>query len=146
VNCTFYDAMARNDRNYLLARAIQLFVPGVPQIYYVGLLAGGNDLELLARTCVGRDINRRYYRSDEVLAALERPVVKSLCALIRLRNTHAAFQGSFSVADTPATELVMRWQNGSQFAELAVDFAADRYRLNVSSGGVSRCIDLLETA
>jgi sucrose phosphorylase len=146
VNCTFYDAMARNDRNYLLARAIQLFVPGVPQIYYVGLLAGGNDLELLARTCVGRDINRRYYRSDEVLAALERPVVKSLCALIRLRNTHAAFQGSFSVADTPATELVMRWQNGSQFAELAVDFAADRYRLNVSSGGVSRCIDLLATA
>ena len=34
---------ARDDRNYLLARALQLFVPGIPQIYYVGLLAGSND-------------------------------------------------------------------------------------------------------
>lgn len=146
VNCTFYDALARNDRHYLLARAIQLFVPGVPQIYYVGLFAGENDVELLAKTGVGRDINRRYYRRDEVLAALERPVVRKLCELIRLRDTHAAFQGSFSLADSPATEIVMCWQNGSEAAELAVDFAADRYRLRVSSGGTSRSIDLLDAA
>ena len=146
VNCTFYDAMARDDRRYLLARAIQLFVPGVPQIYYVGLLAGGNDLELLERTGVGRDINRHYYRGDEVLLALERPVVRNLCELIKLRNTHAAFQGTFSAPDTVATELVMRWQNGAESAELAVDFAADRYRLSVSSAGECRRIDLFELA
>ena len=35
------------DREYLVARAIQCFVPGIPQIYYVGLLAGTNDLDLL---------------------------------------------------------------------------------------------------
>ena len=46
---------------YLVARAIQCFVPGIPQIYYVGLLAGGNDMDLLRRTGVGRDINRHYY-------------------------------------------------------------------------------------
>ena len=33
--------------NYLVARAIQFFVPGIPQVYYVGLLAGTNDMELL---------------------------------------------------------------------------------------------------
>jgi sucrose phosphorylase len=33
VNCTFYDALARDDRSYLLARAIQFFMPGVPQVY-----------------------------------------------------------------------------------------------------------------
>jgi sucrose phosphorylase len=32
---------------YLLARAIQFFLPGVPQVYYVGLLAGENDMALL---------------------------------------------------------------------------------------------------
>ena len=50
VNCTFYDALGRDDDRYLLARAIQFFLPGIPQVYYVGLLAGRNDMELLART------------------------------------------------------------------------------------------------
>ncbi len=53
VNCTYYDAVGGDDRDYLLARAIQFFAPGIPQIYYVGLLAGRNDLDLLQRTGVG---------------------------------------------------------------------------------------------
>ena len=32
VNCTFYDALGRNDEAYLTARAIQFFMPGVPQV------------------------------------------------------------------------------------------------------------------
>jgi len=142
VNCTFYDALARDDRNYLLARALQLFVPGIPQIYYVGLLAGGNDLELLRRTGVGRDINRHYYSHDEVLAALRRPIVTRLCQLIRLRNVHPAFAGKFHIADSSDTELVLRWRNGTEFAELALDFGADLHRLFVSYAGASREIDL----
>jgi sucrose phosphorylase len=35
---------------YLAARAVQFFLPGVPQVYYVGALAGENDMELLRRT------------------------------------------------------------------------------------------------
>ena len=35
INCTFYDAMGRDDLTYLLARAIQFFLPGIPQVYYV---------------------------------------------------------------------------------------------------------------
>ena len=61
VNCTFFDALGRRGNDYLIARAIQFFAPGIPQVYYVGLLAGTNDMELLARTQVGRDINRHYY-------------------------------------------------------------------------------------
>jgi sucrose phosphorylase len=61
VNCTFYDALGRDDDRYLAARTIQCMLPGTPQIYYVGLLAGGNDTELLARTGVGRDVNRHHY-------------------------------------------------------------------------------------
>ena len=39
---------------------MQFFLPGVPQVYYVGALAGENDMELLKRTNVGRDINCNY--------------------------------------------------------------------------------------
>ena len=75
VNCTFYDALGRRDNEYLLARAIQFFAPGIPQVYYVGLLAGRNDMELLRRTGVGRDVNRHHYTAAEVNDELRRPVV-----------------------------------------------------------------------
>ena len=71
MNCTFYDALGRRDDEYLIARAIQFFAPGVPQVYYVGLLAGTNDLDLLRRTGVGRDINRHYYTQAELQERLE---------------------------------------------------------------------------
>jgi sucrose phosphorylase len=61
VNCTYYDALGGDDARYLLARLLQFFTPGIPQVYYVGLLAGSNDMELLARSGVGRDVNRHHY-------------------------------------------------------------------------------------
>jgi sucrose phosphorylase len=61
VNCTFFDALGGDEEAYLAARAIQFFLPGVPQVYYVGLLAGGNDMALLDKSGVGRDINRHHY-------------------------------------------------------------------------------------
>lgn len=75
VNCTFYDALGACDARYLIARMIQLMAPGVPQVYYVGLLAGANDLELLKETGVGRDINREHFDAQKVGHALARPVV-----------------------------------------------------------------------
>ncbi len=93
VNCTFYDALGRSDRDYLLARAIQFFAPGVPQVYYVGLLAGENDMALLAKSGVGRDINRHHYTAAEVAKAVQRPVVQALFDLIRFRNQHPGSPG-----------------------------------------------------
>ena len=124
VNCTFYDAMSRDDRRYLSARAIQFFIPGVPQVYYVGLLAGVNDTDLLNRTGIGRDINRHYYDRAEVERDLKKPVVKALCQLMRLRNRHPAFDGEFVLLGGSDQELALRWQNGEQFAELWIDFRA----------------------
>lgn len=40
MNCTYYDALGQDDSRYLAAPALQLLLPGVPQVYYVGLLAG----------------------------------------------------------------------------------------------------------
>lgn len=91
VNTTYYSALGNNDDAYLMARAIQFFAPGIPQVYYVGMLAGSNDIELMERTKNGRDINRHYYTAEEVEKEQERSVVKKLKELMVLRNTHPAF-------------------------------------------------------
>lgn len=129
VNCTFYDALGRDDAAYLAARAIQFFLPGVPQVYYVGLLAGENDMDLLARTGVGRDINRRHYTPHDVQQALQRPVVQALCELIRLRNTHPAFQGRFECLPRSAGLLALRWQAEGQALRLEVDLLQRHHRI-----------------
>lgn len=140
VNCTFFDAMGRDETAYLLARALQFFLPGVPQVYYVGLLAGHNDMELLMRTQVGRDINRHHYGADEIARDCARPVVRRLIALIQLRNRHPAFNGAFSVQASGDTELRLRWQQGDDWAALRIDFASLDHELSHSeAGGGSAC-------
>jgi len=129
VNSTFFDAMGRDEDQYFLARAIQFFLPGIPQVYYVGLLAGGNDMELLSHTGVGRDINRHFYARDEVLRELSRPVVRRLLHLIQLRNGHPAFDGEFTCEKPSDDVILFRWLKDPYLAELSVDFATGRGEL-----------------
>ena len=121
VSCTFYDALGRSDDEYLIARAIQFFAPGVPQVYYAGLLAGTNDMDLLARTGVGRDINRHYYAADELRAEFNRPAVQSLLRLIRFRNEHPAFAGDFEVASSASQILALEWRRDEDWTRLEVE-------------------------
>lgn len=93
INCSYYSALGNRDDAYLLARAIQFFAPGIPQVYYVGMLAGENDLALLERTKEGRNINRHYYTKEEVAENLKRPVVQKLRKLMEFRNRCEAFDG-----------------------------------------------------
>ncbi len=135
VNSTYYDALGRNDVEYLIARAIQFFAPGTPQVYYVGLLAGENDMERVARTMVGRDINRHHYSRDEIAAALQRPVVGQLMELMRLRNDLPAFSGSFSIQASPQSELILRWDDADSFAKLHVDLNKCRATIKYKAAG-----------
>jgi len=122
VNCTFYDALGQRDHEYLIARALQLFAPGVPQIYYVGLLAGVNDMDLLHRTGVGRDINRHYYTAAEIESSFKRSVVTELMELIRFRNTHSAFAGDFHLLPCGDQAIAIEWRNEMHWARLDADF------------------------
>jgi sucrose phosphorylase len=124
VNCTFYDALGRRDGEYRIARALQFFSPGIPQVYYVGLLAGANDIELLRRTKEGRDINRHYYTGDEIQSEIQRPVVRSLFDLIRFRNTHPAFAGDFNLLHSSDREITIEWRSNAHWARLNVDLMA----------------------
>ena len=121
VNCTFYDALGRDDDRYLAARTIQLLLPGTPQIYYVGLLAGTNDMELLAATGVGRDVNRHHYSPAEVHEALDRPVVRRLVELLRWRSTEPAFDGDFELLDSDDQIFAVRWSSPTSTITAAVD-------------------------
>ena len=139
VNCTFYDVLGRDDRRYLLARAIQLFVPGVPQIYYVGLLAGVNDVNLFQHTRTGRDVNRHRYSASEVEYELTRPVVRAQLRLLRLRREYPAFQGSFSY-DISGASLKLRWRAVEDEVLLEADLSDSSFVIQCTSEGRIRSL------
>lgn len=138
VNSTYYDALGRNDRDYLIARAIQFFSPGTPQLYYVGLLAGSNDVDLVEKTGVGRDINRHYFTQEEIRTGLQRPVVAKLMQLIRIRSEEPVFGGTFSIPASPGDQLILRWDGDGAFTELHVELADRRATINISNSDGAR--------
>lgn len=140
VNCTYYDALGRDDDAYLLARLIQFFLPGVPQVYYGGLLAETNDMQLLETTNVGRDINRPYLDRDRIDQALRRPVVQRLMRLIRFRNHHPAFGGSWELGESGEQEVAMRWSAGDEQLDLLVDLDARTFVLELDGAQGSRTV------
>ena len=124
LNCTYYSALGADDDRYVAARAIQLFARGVPQLYYVGLLAGENDLKAVARTGEGRAINRHDHTAAEVEAALERTVVQRILELVRLRKEHPAFDGELEVVTEDTSLLRLTWFHDHDVAELMVDITS----------------------
>ncbi len=141
VNCTFYDAVGRDDRRYLVARGLQLFLPGLPQVYYVGLLAGSNDVELFERTGTGRDVNRHHYTLAEVDDQLHRPVVRAQLELVRLRAQHPAFDGNFSF-ERSGSVLRLSWQAGAEEVCLEADLAGPTFRAQGRSGTTAWELDV----
>lgn len=131
VNCTFYSALGDDDRAYLLARAIQFFTPGVPQVYYVGLFAGGNDIDLLEKTKVGRNINRHYYTLPEVEREVGRPVVRSLIRLMEFRNSCQAFGGEMTLEETGEDHILqIAWRKGASEARLRANLKTREFRVS----------------
>ena len=143
VRGTTFSLLDHDEDAYIAARAIQLFVPGVPQVYYVGLLAGENDQEAVTRTGDGRAVNRHNFTMDEIEKAARRDVVRRLVDLIRLRNGHPAFDGEFRVLDSAGSRLHLSWANGADTCTLEVDLVAFRCRVeSTRSGGQAESFDL----
>lgn len=144
INCTYYSALGDDDRAYLLARAIQFFAPGIPQVYYVGMLAGSNDLELVERTRQGRDINRHFYTADEIGREMERPVVRALKRLMVLRNTCEAFSGDLVSEDTSPDKLSLRRSCRGAEARLDADLPTRFFTVTYrQAGGAWQDVELL---
>ena len=118
---TYYSLLDCNDSSYLIARAIQFFTPGIPQVYYVGLLAGKNDDKAVDRTVEGREINRHNYSIEEIDQEVQRPVVKKLLELIAFRNNYPAFTGKFNVEECEGNRIILVWKIRDLFAKLVVN-------------------------
>ena len=133
INSTYYSALGDDDVKYFLARLIQAFAPGIPQVYYVGLLAGKNDLKLLEETKEGRNINRHYYSNEEIAEEVQRPVVKALLNLFSFRNQSEAFdlEGTIDVEIPTAHSIVIKRQNKdkSVTAVAEIDLQNQTYRV-----------------
>ncbi len=132
INATFFSVLGGEVDAYLLGRAVQFFLPGEPQVYYVGLLGGLDDTELFGRTGQGRDVNRHFYSAAEIEAALESDVTRGILQLVRLRSTHPAFAGAFGFRVLNQSALELSWRNGTDSAVLALDVATRSFRIDAT--------------
>jgi glycosidase len=128
VNATYYSALGEDDQKLLLARAIQIFMPGKPQVWYLDLFAGKNDHAAVERAGTGghKEINRTNLSTEDVEAGLHEPVVQQQLDLLRFRNTCPAFgfDATCVMEDTPANRLTLVWRNQGHEATLEADLAA----------------------
>lgn len=139
VNCTYFDALGKDEKAYIIARAIQFFVPGIPQVYYVGLFGGANDMELLARTKVGRDINRHYYSKEEIKKQIESSIFSELKKLILLRNSHTAFNGDFNLKESAKNTINIKWTYEDNWAEIFIDLHLMSMKITFSDANGQSC-------
>ncbi|MBE5839511.1 alpha-amylase family glycosyl hydrolase [Butyrivibrio sp.] len=133
VNATYYSALGDDDKKMLFARAIQMFMPGKPQVWYLDLFAGKNDHEAVKRAGAGghKEINRTNLTIDQIEAAMEKDVVKKQLELLRFRNTCPAFGFDANLNVTvDGTKMKFVWENNGQKAVLDADFADYSYSIS----------------
>ena len=126
VNATYYSALGEDDRRMLLARALQLFMPGKPQVWYLDLFAGRNDLEAVRRAGPGghKEINRTNLSLADCEARLSEPLGRAQLALLKLRNNSAAFSPDAERSvSCSGSKLTFVWRAGGEEAVLTADLA-----------------------
>lgn len=139
VNATYYSALGEDDRKMLLARAIQLFMPGKPQVWYLDLFAGKNDYGAMERA--GKDghkeINRTNLSLTDINAGLQKQVVKDQLELLRMRNTYPVFAVDATIsAKAEETFLQLTWctAKGTACLDADLDSLAFSIRIQDNTG------------
>jgi len=126
VNATFFSALGEDEKKLLLARAIQLFMPGIPQVWYLDLFAGKNNYKAADKGGSGghKEINRTTLSNSDIEEGLQKPIVQNQLKLMRLRNTSKAFSGSLNINNSKENELDISWQNNQDFAHLKANLTS----------------------
>lgn len=137
VNATYFSALGESEKKMVLARAIQLFTPGTPQVWYLDLFAGKNDHNAveLAGTGGHKEINRTNLRLDQVNKALKKEVVKKQLELINLRNRLDVFNGELTMKNTDKTKLDLTWKLKNDFARLEVNLSSLHFSISYTENG-----------
>ena len=124
VNATYYSALGEDDKKMLLARAIQLFMPAKPQVWYLDLFCGKNDYEAVKRA--GKDghkeINRTNLTKQQIEDGLKNPVVQKQLELLKLRYSHPAFDFDSKVEFTgEGNKFTIKWTKDDNTIQLDCD-------------------------
>ncbi len=132
VNATYYSALGDDDKKMLFARAIQMFMPGKPQVWYLDLFAGKNDHEAVKRAGAGghKEINRTNLSKEQIEEALKKDVVKKQLELLRFRNTNPAFGFDSELnISTEGSVMTFAWKKDGHEATLRADFSDYSYEI-----------------
>lgn len=136
VNATYFSALGEDERKLLLARAIQIFMPGIPQVWYLDLYAGKNNYKAVEMAGSGghKEINRTNLTMEEAQDGLRQDIVKKQLDLLKFRNTYPAFgfDGKLEVVDAEPHILKLRWENNSCSAVLIADLKEYSYEIITS--------------
>lgn len=136
VNATYYSALGEDDAKMALARAIQMFMPGKPQVWYLDLFCGKNDHEAVRRAGPGghKEINRTNIPPEAIDGLLKNPCVLEQLDLLRLRSTHPAFgfDSELEIGGEGST-LELTWRKGGEWVSLHADLAKATYSITGTS-------------
>jgi len=135
VNATFFSALGEDEKKLRLARAIQMFMPGIPQVWYLDLFAGKNNYAAAdsGATAGHKEINRTTLTKQDIEQGLKKPIVLEQLELMKLRNTSAAFDGELEIVDTAEHILRLTWRNGSCSATLNADLRNHSFTIEQSN-------------
>lgn len=122
VNATYYSALGEDDAKLILARAIQIFMPGIPQVWYLDLLAGKNDYAAVEKAGPSghKEINRTNIALEVACEELKKDVVRRQLSLLRFRNNFPAFgfDADMEILTSGPEILNLRWENNGCAATL----------------------------
>ena len=132
VNATYYSALGEDERKMLLARALQLFMPGKPQVWYLDLFAGKNDHEAVKRAGEGghKEINRTNLAPEVLQEKVEQDIVKKQIEMLQFRNSFPAFgfDARFEASNKDGV-LTMTWEKEGYQATLEANMNTYEYHI-----------------
>jgi sucrose phosphorylase len=137
VNATFFSALGEDERKLRLARAIQMFMPGVPQVWYLDLFAGKNNYAAADKggPAGHKEINRTTLTRNDIEEGLNHIVVRDQLDLIRLRNTSPVFDGELTIGTTDDYRLHLTWAHHDRSASLNADLRDFSFSVTHNSAG-----------
>ena len=130
VNATYYSALGESHPKMLLARAIQMFMPGIPQVWYLDLAGGKNDYEAAKGTDRHKEINRTNLSLAQMNECLQEPLTAMQLELLRFRKSSPAFgQGAKITAQGEGHMLRIEWSNSGSSAKLEANLLNHTYAI-----------------
>lgn len=139
INATFFSALGEDEQKLLLARAIQMFIPGIPQVWYLDIFAGKNNYEAADNggSAGHKEINRTTLTMNDIEQGLKTEVVKQQLEIMHLRNTSNAFSGHVEINDDVDAIIDVKWVNGTAVAHLKANLKTYGFTIEHTENGIT---------